>query len=106
MQYSTILRKKQSLRSPEEKNGSAILAGCSDRSRIDNVFWQKVLSFRSIEKEKPLHCNGFSDFGIIPTLALVLDFSLKNTLFNMVLFVKIPVIRVIRIVRKPFVAKM
>ena len=45
-------------------------------------------------------------FGIIPTLALALDFSLKNTLFNMVLFVKIPVIRVIRIVRKPFVAKM
>ena len=43
---------------------------------------------------------------IIPTLALTLDFSLKNTLFNMVLFVKIPVIRVIRCVRKSFVAKM
>ena len=44
--------------------------------------------------------------GIIPTLDLVVDFSFKNTLFNMALFVKIPVIRVIRPVRKAFVAKM
>ena len=49
---------------------------------------------------------GKLGFGITPTLALVLDFSLKNTLYNMVLFVKIPVIRVIRPVRKAFVAKM
>ena len=66
----------------------------------------KVLSFRSKQKEKPLQYNGFSDFEIIPTLALTLDFSSKNTLFNMVLFVKIPVIRVIRSVRESFVAKM
>ena len=50
--------------------------------------------------------TAFRILGIIPTLALVLDFSLKNTLFNMALFVKIPVIRVIRPVRKAFVAKM
>ena len=43
---------------------------------------------------------------IIPTLAITLDFSLKNTLFDMVLFVKILIIQVIRSVLKSFVAIM
>ena len=58
--------------------------------------WSEIKRFQTTKNQ----------YAIIPTLALVLDFSLKNTLFNMALFVKIPVIRVIRPVRKAFVAKM
>lgn len=66
---------------------------------LQGLFSEK---YYAILAKRGLHRNT----TFIPTLALVLDFSLKNTLFNMVLFVKIPVIRVIRPVRKAFVAKM
>ena len=63
---------------------------------------KKLQSFPGLEPGK----TGDFRIFLTPTLALALDFSLKNTLFNMALFVKIPVIRVIRPVRKAFVAKM
>jgi len=54
------------------------------RKSLYNFCNQKAIS----KKEKPLYYNGFSCFGIIPTLALALDFSLKNALFDRFLFTK------------------